>query len=387
LTGDLFCPLCNSQKTDSFFRRSNVPANQNFLISKKNDALNIVTGDLELRKCTKCDFIFNNKFQLSKVHYGNLYENSQDVSPLFEEHLTKLAENLIYSKNIKNSTIIEVGCGKGYFLKKLINFENCNNIGIGFDPSYIGNDLVQKNLKFIKKFYDSDSANIKADVIVCRHVIEHISTPVKFLKTIRTALCNSKNPKIFFETPDVNWILKNQVLWDFFYEHCSYFNPKSIRIAFEIAGFKIESIEHVFNEQYMLIQASLSDETISISDESSNLENMVNDFLYQEQNNQEIWNTKLNELSYKGKIAIWGAGAKGVTFLNLFDSDSKLIECVIDINPKKQGMFIPGTGHEIVSFDQLNERKISDIIIMNPNYYDEIKLIIEKLNLKINLHF
>ncbi len=379
------CPVCNSEDTKSFFSRKNVPANQNFLIFEKKSALNIPTGDLELRVCNNCSFIFNGKFQLSKLHYGNLYENSQDVSPLFEEYLENLAKDLIFNKKIKNSVIVEVGCGKGTFIKKLISFDDHNNTGIGFDPSFIGDSLENPNLRFVKQFYNSDSANVKADVVVCRHVIEHIQNPIELLRTIKNALSNSKNPKIFFETPDVDWILKNQVLWDFFYEHCSYFNPDSIRMAFEIAGFKIESIEHVFNNQYMLIEASLAEHTISPSKISNDTKNMAKIFSNQEQQNQNIWKNKIKDLSNNGKIAIWGAGAKGVTFLNLFDPNSKLIECVIDINPKKQGKYIPGTGHDIVSYDKLESKGITDIIIMNLNYFDEITSIIKKLNLKINL--
>jgi 2-polyprenyl-3-methyl-5-hydroxy-6-metoxy-1,4-benzoquinol methylase len=380
-----FCPTCNSSNVESFFTRENVPANQNFLIPKKNTALKIVTGNLELQICNDCSFIYNQQFHLEKVEYGNSYENSQDESPLFVEHLSKLAKNLIIKKNIRNSTIVEVGCGKGYFLKKLINFENRKNIGVGFDPSFIGNESENKNLKFIKNFYDSDSAHIQADVIVCRHVIEHIPEPVKFLKTIRMALSESKNPRIFFETPNVNWILKNHVLWDFFYEHCSYFNPKSIRTAFEIAGFKIESIEHVFNDQYMLIQASVCDDIVLTSNTNDETMKLAKNFLIQEQKHYKFWKNKIDTLFLNGKIAIWGAGAKGVTFLNLFDLNSKLIDCVIDINPKKQGMFIPGTGHKIISPNELEANNITDIIIMNPNYFEEIQFNLKQLDLKINL--
>jgi SAM-dependent methyltransferase len=385
MNSENFCPVCNFFNVESFFTRKNVPANQNFLIPEKNSALKVVTGNLELQICNNCSFIYNQQFHLDKVEYGNSYENSQDESPLFEEHLSKLAKNLIIEKNIKNSTIVEVGCGKGSFLKKLINFDDRKNIGVGFDPSFTGDGLENKNLKFVKFFYDSDSADIKADVVVCRHVIEHIPNPVDFLKTVRTALSSSKNPRIFFETPDVDWILKNHVLWDFFYEHCSYFNPKSIRTAFELAGFKIESIEHVFNNQYMLIQASLSDDIISTFGTTNETIKLAKDFSIQEQKHYNFWKNKIDTLFLNGKIAIWGAGAKGVTFLNLFDLNSKLIDCVVDINPKKQGMFIPGTGHKIIPPHEIEAKNITNIIIMNPNYFEEIQSNLKQLNLKINL--
>ena len=43
---------------------------------------------------------------------------------------------------------------------------------------------------------------------------------------------------------------------------------------------------------------------------------------------------------------MWGAGARGVTLLNMLN-DSR-IEYAVDINPRKQGKYVPGTGQQIV---------------------------------------
>ena len=55
----------------------------------------------------------------------------------------------------------------------------------------------------------------------------------------------------------------------------------------------------------------------------------------------------------------------------------------MDINPKKQGMYVPGTGHEIISIKQIKTKGIKTIIVMNPNYVEEIRASIENLNLRI----
>ena len=44
--------------------------------------------------------------------------------------------------------------------------------------------------------------------------------------------------------------------------------------------------------------------------------------------------------SNSGSFAVWGAGAKGSTFLNLLDKERKAVKYVIDINPAKQNKFI-----------------------------------------------
>ena len=52
-----------------------------------------------------------------------------------------------------------------------------------------------------------------------------------------------------------------------------------------------------------------------------------------------------------GNIALWGAAGKGVCLANTIDPNREFIECLIDLNPKKWGKFIPGTGHEIINFN------------------------------------
>ncbi|MFC7558961.1 hypothetical protein ACFQY3_08050 [Paenibacillus farraposensis] len=86
-----------------------------------------------------------------------------------------------------------------------------------------------------------------------------------------------------------------------------------------------------------------------------------------------------------GKTAIWGAGAKGVTFLNLIDPELKYIDCVIDVNPNKVGNYIPGTGHKIIGIESLENNKLSTVIVTNSNYIDEIMRIVEHKGLNIRI--
>ncbi len=74
---------------------------------------------------------------------------------------------------------------------------------------------------------------------------------------------------------------------------------------------------------------------------------------------------------FDGHIAIWGAGAKGVSFANLIDPTRKLVDCLVDLNPQKQAGYIPGTGHPIVPYQDLPERGVKSALLMNPNYRDE----------------
>lgn len=51
--------------------------------------------------------------------------------------------------------------------------------------------------------------------------------------------------------------------------------------------------------------------------------------------------------------------------LNLVDPNGTLIDCVVDINPRKQGHHLPGTGHPIVAPAELPLRGIQRAVLMN----------------------
>ncbi len=74
-----------------------------------------------------------------------------------------------------------------------------------------------------------------------------------------------------------------------------------------------------------------------------------------------------------------------MTFVNLIDPACKWIDSVVDLNPKKQGHFIPGTGHPIVSYQELANRGVKNAILMNPNYRNENSALLRQEQIDIGL--
>jgi len=112
---------------------------------------------------------------------------------------------------------------------------------------------------------------------------------------------------------------------------------------------------------------------------------MAIEFVKTEKEAKQQWKSQILNFRNKGKVAIWGAGAKGVTLANLTDPDCKLIDCVVDLNPKKQGKYIPGTGHPIVDYKELPSRGVKAAVLMNPNYREENLDLLNKASLDIEL--
>ncbi|WP_409482645.1 class I SAM-dependent methyltransferase [Noviherbaspirillum sp. ST 5-3] len=345
---------------------------QNLVLPTREEALRAPRGDLDLYVCQVCGFVFNAAFDGSKLAYGADYDNTQSHSPYFARYMADLAGHLVRDAGVRDCRIVEVGCGKGVFLRMLVADSVSGNSGIGFDPSYAG-PLVDLDgrLRFERRFYDEACADVPADVVVCRHVIEHVPQPLELLRAVKRALRNAVAPRIFFETPCVEWILRNQVIWDFFYEHCSLFTASSLRAAFEQTGFAVHDVKHVFGGQYLWLEASLGEEPEALAMEAGEISHLARQFADEDRQLRDEWLARISGLMSQGKVAIWGAGAKGTTFAHMIDPDGAGIDCLVDLNPNKQGKFVPGSGHPIVGIEGLKSRGVTSAILMNPNYRDE----------------
>lgn len=245
------CPVCASPDTESFLVRRGVPVHQNLLFDTPGAARAIARGDLDMRACGACGFVFNAVFDPALVEYGPNYENSQNHSPAFNAHLDQLVAHIVVERGVNTGRIVEVGCGKGAFLHKLLAHPRNACDAIGFDPAYTGPlETLAGRAKFVADFYGPETA-VPADAVTCRHVIEHIPEPLELLRTVRAGVGASGATRVFFETPCAEWILRNRVPWDFFYEHCSLFTVGSLALALEKAGFAVTGVRHIFGGQYL----------------------------------------------------------------------------------------------------------------------------------------
>ncbi len=382
----VLCPVCRSQDTHLFLQREKTPVHQNLLMDSYAQAVAIDQAKLAMKICGACGFVFNAAFEPDKLQYGPDYDNRQDCSTQFRSHLDAMTSLVLEQHNIKNAHIVEVGCGQGDFLSRLIQ-KRSDISGTGFDPSYIGPaQQLNGRLKFVRKYYDQNCAETKADIVVSRHVIEHVQFPLEMLLQVRHALADNIQVKVFFETPCVEWILNNRVIWDFFYEHCSLFSKASLQTAFELSGFEVERCTHVFNGQYLWLEARPSDRQQSTDAKGDELLALASAYTDVDRDLIENWKQFIQQLRVDGKVAIWGAAAKGTTFLNLIDPERELIDYVVDINSNKQGRFIAGTGHSIIAYHDLELLGVRNILLMNPNYLHENKALLQQAGLDIHIH-
>jgi ubiquinone/menaquinone biosynthesis C-methylase UbiE len=363
----------------TFLERDRVPVHQNLLAESREGALAAPTGKLSMCICRVCGFVYNETFDLRRMSYDARYDNTQTCSPEFEHYVNSLVSHLVEDSGVRGKTVVEVGCGKGDFIRRLVEYPGSDITGYGFDPTYVGPDVRNGGrLRFERRFYDGDAASVPADVVVCRHVIEHVPEPLQLLRAVRRAVSSRPHALICFETPSVEWILERQVVWDFFYEHCSIFTPESLTRAFQLSGFDVNSVTPVFGDQYMWLEATPAESSGAQSYDASPLIALAERFAEAASQLQEKWLGALDRAARsapngRGRIGVWGAGAKGVTFANLVDRGAAAVHCFIEVNPAKQGKFIPGTGHRVIGPRQIDAEGLTSILVLNPNYMEEMR--------------
>ena len=372
------CTVCGRLETVHFMGMPQMPVHCNVLWPTPAGARQAPRGDIQLHFCPTCGHVFNADFDPALMAYDQAYENSLHFSDRFQQYATALASDLVARYGLQGKDIVEIGSGQGDFLQLLC--ELGQNRGVGFDPSYdpgavraSGGQADPGRVRFVPDFYGAKYAGQPADFIVCRHVLEHIEDPAGFLRLVRGAVGPREATIVFFEVPNVLFTLRQQGIWDIIYEHCSYFSPHSLAYAFAQAGFEVLRVTETFGGQFLTIEARPVPAGNPLpTPNTSDLAADVAQFGRLYHDKVQTWQQHLDEMAQSGRrVIIWGAGSKGVSFLNTLPTQD-VVAYAVDINPRKEGMHVAGSGQQIVPPTFLPGYRPDNVIIMNANYIDEI---------------
>ena len=371
---DAACLACETHGLIAFYGVEGIPTQTTVLLDTREAALDFPTGDLLLGFCISCGFIQNVLFDPELIDYSLPTEESQAFSPLFTEYASRLADRLVDQHNLRGGTVLEVGSGKGEFLALLA--ERGIGKGIGVDPGFLpdrGPDMYS-SLEFRREFYGPRHTEMTGDLVVARHLLEHIPDVHDFLKLLAASTAATDGGALFLEVPDTGRILDEGAFWDVYYEHCSYFTPDSIRFALSCAGLSVGSVELGFDDQYILVWARPESSATELrAEKDGQIEPIAQQvLLFAEKGASAIgrWHGRISDqLELGHEVVIWGASSKAVSFLSAIAITDIT---VVDINPYKQGKWLPGLAVEVQPPSALADSSPSLVIPMNPVYVDEI---------------
>lgn len=384
------CPNCLMGTLEVFHSVQGVPVHSVLLMESRDIAVQYPKGDIKLGFCGNCGFVSNTAFNGAVHEYSTQYEETQGFSGTFQAFHTRLAEMLIEKYDLHQKTVVEIGCGKGEFLKLLCQLGG--NRGIGFDPAFVKERNpapASLDIEFVQDFYSEKYASVTADFFCCKMTLEHIPNTAEFIKIVRSAVGNNPKVKVFFQVPDVIRVLKDLAFWDIYYEHCSYFCAGSLSRVFREAGFRVLETWTDYDDQYLMITAEPAQEIGPITEVElaapQAVTQAIQHFVPQQTSQVNHWKQRLSEIRAKGgRAVIWGSGSKGVAFLTMLNLNDA-IEYVVDINPYRQGKFMAGTGQQIVSPEFLRDYKPDVAIAMNPVYQSEIQKDLTRMGLATSL--
>lgn len=381
------CPACDSANVAEIYRLDAIPVQSCILLDTAEEARGFETAGLLLKHCDDCGFVFNAIFDLAKVDYASTTEESQHFSGTFNRFAKDLVAEVASLYELKGKHTLEIGCGKGDFLQEL-NAQT-ETIGLGVDPGFIPERLPGAHgrpIEFQREYFDPATIATAPDFVVCRHTLEHIPAVGQFMADMTAAMKGRQDVGIFFETPDVARVLSEGAFWDIYYEHCSYFTLGSHARLFRRHGMNVTKLYLAYADQY-IIQYAETGQGAPLASEDD-LEQTRRDAAAFPQKVREVrdhWTDFVRSRHGAGKrVAIWGGGSKGVSFLTTNGLGEEVAQ-VIDINPHKQGKFLPVTAHQVIGPEALKDAPPDTVIVMNPIYLPEIGADLAKLGLNPEL--
>ncbi len=258
---------------------------------------------------------------------------------------------------------------------------------LGMDGNKIEIETVQERLSRGKTIKDISSAHERPDILLVRHVLEHAHDTGAFLAALKKII--KPGALMAFEAPDCTTVLTTKdysAIWE---EHVLYFTPTTLRACLESHGFKVERIE---NYQYPLenslvafVRAATDNSAALTVTEAEKEEErtLSNGYLAAFASEKAQYHQVLNEYKSQGsKIAILGAGHLTCSFVNLLGLQD-LIECVIDDDPNRQGLHMPGSRLPIVPSSVLHNGQIA-LCLLGLNPLNEEKVIARHHQFQVN---
>lgn len=378
-----FCPLCGSKDL--------------LCLQEAEDRLIFVTegGEMKVRigvsGCDSCGFIFLSP-RMALATLGNYYERQSRLprpkisadSPCMK--LMDIQINLIeqYHPLCDIGSVLEVGCAEGFFLNRITERKNGNNIKVfGVEPSkrYLeaARHLLPKG-HFYEYMLDMvDFGKERFDLVVIRHVLEHVPLPIRNLDIMSGLL--KPSGILYVEVPDTEKPIPS-VAHFFSHEHLSYFTVGTLSAAFARAGFKELHIEQFQGNPV----SSGFDYPVLRAIAAPNRKTSV---IIPADQPKAIWEShvrakdvflkrrllpviKRAEMlhSMRRRLGIFGAGPHTMDLLGQMSLPTKVWRVILDNNPAKQGKRLRGIPVELPTSEQF--KALDAILVSSAAFEGEI---------------
>ncbi len=364
------CPACGFQIAAPFFHGGAQPLATLAWPASEKAARSMPRLPVDFVRCVECGHVYNPAFDYAQVPYSDKPNLMFNRGALWSEFLHDTMRQMLHQLPA-HPVIVEIGHGDGSLLAALAEARPGGHF-VGFDPH--GATQSEGNLELRAALFEPEQhlAELAPDLVISRHVLEHLNSPLAFLQRIAFAAARLGREQLaYFEVPCVDRALATGRTVDFYYEHNSQFSSQSFRKMLSRCGAILNSVGHGYGGEviYGYVTLGGQERRLKIAVEAR-------EFLEAAEASLERIPAQLEELARSGaRIAIWGGTGKSAAFINRYGVDRMRFPIVVDSDFAKVGTFVPGTGQEIRSREWLKENPGAVVII--PPQWRALDIVLE----------
>jgi hypothetical protein len=378
------CPVCSAQQGEILLSVEHAPVSCGALFPSGNAAASADQCRLDITFCSACGHVWNAAHQTAPESlYGDDYYSSFTASSQAQEYQESLAKEVDRRVQVADKTVVEIGCGDGFFLETL---SSMGATAIGFEPSSTFELAdARPGIQVHHRYFSFDGASRdavgKADIVAMRHVLEHLASPRGVLKSIREDAFDPPGPELLLlEVPNAAQLLMDSLYFDFYNDHVQYFSYGSLSLLARNTGWTPLVRLGCGGEflRLLCVNDSHQAEPTPTADPPGldPKEAMVSAAESFRTGFQE-WKRRLTALVAQqteggGRIAVWGAGARGVSLLSGLGLPGDTYQYLVDADPHKRGKFVPLIPRPICPPEQLRTDPVDCILVTSYTYFEEI---------------
>lgn len=337
--------------------------------------------------CERCFLVQLEEFQTPE-HIFSDYAYFSSYSSSWLEHSRRYSELMVERLGLNEAShVVEIASNDGYLLQF---FRERQIPVLGIEPAAnVAKVALQKGIPTLVEFFGQETARSlagesSADLLLGNNVLAHVPDLNDFVAGMKILL--GPGGVITMEFPHLMRLIEDNQ-WDTIYhEHFSYFSFLTVSRVFEAHGLRLFDVQELptHGGSLRIYGCHADDAQKSESDAARELRERERAAGYEQQDiylgySRRVERDKRQILSFliglkeQGlRIAGYGAPAKGNTMLNYCGVGPDLIDYTCDLNPRKQGCFLPGSHIPIRSPDTLREDRPDVILILPWNLKDEI---------------
>lgn len=353
------CPACGHHVAVPFFDGGLAPLATLAWPTTPEQARALARLPLDFVRCVECGHVFNAAFDYAAVPYADRPNRMFNRAPGWTGHLRAVRDEIL-ARVPAEPVVVEIGHGDGHFLVALAEARPRGRY-IGFDP-HGSADPRHRSVELRAMLFDPDGdvADLRPDLIVSRHVLEHLTNPLGFIQALSFASASAAiQPALYLEVPCVDRAVETGRTFDFYYEHNSHFTTASLMRMLSRCDVTNELVGHGYHGEVLYAFVRLGGNRAQVD-----VARAARAFHHAAQASLAAIRRQMDALAESGRtVAIWGGTGKAAAFIAQAGADAERFPIVVDSDADKVGTFVPGAGQQIRPREWLRAHPVDVIVI------------------------